>query len=128
MMELARWQRLLERGTIEIAPLAFMRGRTLNDAFIIVDEAQNTTREQMKMLLTRIGFGSKVIVTGDITQVDLPTGRESGLIEIQRFLKGIPDISFIYLTEKDVVRNPLVQKIVQAYEKYEVTRKDKEAE
>jgi len=126
MMELARWQRLLERGTIEIAPLAFMRGRTLNDAFIIVDEAQNTTREQMKMLLTRLGFGSKAIVTGDITQVDLPVGRESGLIEIQRFIKGIPDIAFIYLTEKDVVRNPLVQKIVQAYEKYEISRTEKE--
>lgn len=126
MMELNRWQRLLDRGTIEIVPLAFMRGRTLNDAFVIVDEAQNTTREQMKMLLTRLGFGSRAIVTGDVTQIDLPSGKESGLIEIQRFLKGINDIAFVYLTEKDVVRNPLVQRIVQAYESYQNSRREEE--
>ncbi|MDA8226667.1 MAG: PhoH family protein [Desulfitobacterium hafniense] len=112
-------QRYVEKGTIEIAPLAYMRGRTLDDSFIILDEAQNTTPEQMKMFLTRIGFGSQAVVTGDVTQVDLPRGHFSGLIEIQRILKGIPDISFHYFTAADVVRNPLVQKIIQAYEERE---------
>lgn len=111
--------RYLEKGTIEIAPLAYMRGRTLDDSFIILDEAQNTTPEQMKMFLTRLGFGSQAVVTGDVTQVDLPRGHFSGLIEVQRILKGIPDIVFHYFTANDVVRNPLVQKIIQAYEQRE---------
>ena len=111
--------RCQERGMIEVAPLAYMRGRTLDNAFIILDEAQNTTPEQMKMFLTRIGFGSHAIVTGDVTQVDLPDGKKSGLKEAERILKGIEGISFCYLTEKDVVRHPLVQKIIKAYAKYE---------
>jgi phosphate starvation-inducible PhoH-like protein len=118
MVELERVTRLIEMGTIEIAPLAFMRGRTLNDSFIVLDEAQNTTSEQMKMFLTRLGFGSKTVITGDITQVDLPTGRLSGLIEVQRILKGIDGIKFAYLGEEDVVRHELVQQIVRAYEAY----------
>ena len=109
----------LERGMIEVAPLAYMRGRTLDNAFIILDEAQNTTPEQMKMFLTRIGFGSKAVVTGDVTQVDLPGGKKSGLKEAVRILKGVEDIGFCTLTEKDVVRHPLVQKIIKAYEKYD---------
>lgn len=108
--------RYVEKGTIEIAPLAYMRGRTLDDSFIILDEAQNTTPEQMKMFLTRLGFGSKAVVTGDITQVDLPRGNYSGLIEVQHIMKGIDDISFHYFTLDDIVRNPLVQSIIQAYE------------
>jgi phosphate starvation-inducible PhoH-like protein len=112
----ARYQ---EKGMIEVAPLAYMRGRTLDNAFIILDEAQNTTPEQMKMFLTRIGFGSRAVVTGDITQVDLPDGKKSGLKEAQRVLGGIDDISFCILTEKDVVRHPLVQKIITAYDKYD---------
>ncbi|MBS7298658.1 MAG: PhoH family protein [Eubacteriales bacterium] len=108
-----------EKGMIEVAPLAYMRGRTLDNAFIILDEAQNTTPEQMKMFLTRIGFGSKAVVTGDITQIDLPGGKASGLKEAVRVLKGVEDISFSMLTEKDVVRHPLVQKIIKAYEKYD---------
>lgn len=112
-------ERYVEKGTIEIAPLAYMRGRTLDDSFMILDEAQNTTPEQMKMFLTRLGYGSHAVVTGDITQVDLPRGHYSGLIEVQNILKGIPDISFHYFTAADVVRNPLVQKIIQAYEKAE---------
>lgn len=112
-------QRYIEKGTIEIAPLAYMRGRTLDDSFIILDEAQNTTPEQMKMFLTRFGFGSKAVVTGDITQVDLPRGNYSGLIEVQNILKGIPGISFHYFTVDDIVRNPLVQSIIQAYEQKE---------
>ena len=108
-----------EKGMIEVAPLAYMRGRTLDNAFIILDEAQNTTPEQMKMFLTRIGFGSKAVVTGDITQIDLPGGKASGLKEAMRVLKGVEDISFSMLTEKDVVRHPLVQKIIKAYEKYD---------
>ncbi|KUO64045.1 MAG: phosphate starvation-inducible protein PhoH [Gracilibacter sp. BRH_c7a] len=112
-------QRYIEKGTIEIAPLAYMRGRTLDDSFIILDEAQNTSPEQMKMFLTRLGFGSKAVVTGDITQVDLPRGNYSGLIEVQKVLKGIPDISFHYFTVDDIVRNPLVQSIIQAYEQQE---------
>lgn len=108
--------RYIEKGTIEIAPLAYMRGRTLDDSFIILDEAQNTSPEQMKMFLTRLGFGSKAVVTGDVTQVDLPKGHYSGLIEVQRILKDIPDISFHYFTAGDIVRNTLVQSIIQAYE------------
>ena len=109
----------MERGLIEVAPLAYMRGRTLDNAFIILDEAQNTTPAQMKMFLTRIGFGSKVIVTGDSTQKDLPKSEKSGLEVAQRVLKKIEGISFCELSSKDVVRHPLVQKIVQAYEAYE---------
>jgi phosphate starvation-inducible PhoH-like protein len=121
MIELERVTRLIEMGTIEIAPLAFMRGRTLNDSFIVLDEAQNTTSEQMKMFLTRLGFGSKTVITGDITQVDLPTDRRSGLIEVQRILKGIEGIKFAYLGEEDVVRHELVQQIVRAYEVYQTS-------
>lgn len=109
--------RLIERGIIEIAPLAFMRGRTLNDSFIILDEAQNTTREQMKMLLTRSGFGSKVVVTADITQIDLPQPKKSGVLAAIRILAEIPEIAFVYFNEKDVVRHPLVQRIIKAYDK-----------
>ena len=112
---------------IEVAPLAYMRGRTLDNAFIILDEAQNTTREQMKMFLTRIGFGSRAIVTGDITQIDLPTGKSSGLKEAERVLKNIEDLEFCYLTEKDVVRHPLVQRIIKAYAKYDSEREKKNA-
>jgi phosphate starvation-inducible PhoH-like protein len=111
--------RMLERGTIEVAPIAFMRGRTLNDAFVILDEAQNTTTEQMKMFLTRIGFNSKAVVTGDVTQVDLPAGKISGLREAETVLAGISGINFIHFSERDVVRHPLVQKIIGAYEKHE---------
>lgn len=117
MVDMDRAARLLEKGVLEIAPLAFMRGRTLNDAFVILDEAQNTASEQMKMFLTRLGFSSKTVVTGDITQIDLPDKRSSGLIEVQGILKGIKGIRFVYFTEKDVVRHPLVQKIIKAYEK-----------
>ena len=119
MMEAERAARLIEQGTIEIAPLAFMRGRTLNESFIILDEAQNTTREQMKMFLTRLGFGSRAVITGDITQVDLPTGRVSGLIEVRGVLKNVPGIRFIHFSEEDVVRHELVQRIVRAYEAYQ---------
>lgn len=108
--------RYIEKGTIEIAPLAYMRGRTLDDSFIILDEAQNTSPEQMKMFLTRLGFGSRAVVTGDITQVDLPRGNYSGLIEVQKILKEIDNISFHYFTVDDIVRNPLVQSIIHAYE------------
>ena len=124
MLGVENYQRYVERGSIEIAPLAYMRGRTLDDAFIILDEAQNTTPEQMKMFLTRIGFGSKAIVTGDITQIDLPGGKKSGLKEAMKILKDIDDISFCNFTEKDVVRHPLVQKIIKAYEIYD-SRKEK---
>jgi len=116
MMEAEKVATLVEKGAIEVAPLAYMRGRTLNDSFIILDEAQNTTSEQMKMFLTRLGFNSKMVVTGDITQVDLPVNRPSGLIEIQAILKGIEGIRFVYFTEKDVVRHELVSAIVKAYE------------
>jgi phosphate starvation-inducible PhoH-like protein len=117
--------RLMERGTIEVAPLAFMRGRTLNDSFIILDEAQNTTPEQMKMFLTRIGFGSRAVVTGDVTQTDLPRGKESGLRHVTGVLRDVPGIEFVFFTAEDVVRHPLVQKIVAAYEREE-SRNDKE--
>lgn len=119
MLGFERVEKLLERDVIEVAPLAYMRGRTLNDAFIILDEAQNTTVEQMKMFLTRIGFGSTVVVTGDITQVDLPRNQMSGLRQVIEVLKGVGGISFTFFNAKDVVRHPLVQKIVTAYEKYE---------
>lgn len=112
----ARYQ---ERGSIEVAPLAYMRGRTLDDSFIILDEAQNTTKEQMKMFLTRLGFNSKMVVTGDITQIDLPDGKKSGMLQAMRILKNIPDISICKFTEKDVVRHKLVQEIIKAYEKSE---------
>ncbi|GBD97204.1 MAG TPA: PhoH family protein [Nitrospirae bacterium] len=122
MMEAEKAYRLIDRGIIEIAPLAFMRGRTLNDSFIILDEAQNTTSEQMKMYLTRLGFNSKTVITGDITQIDLPAGRVSGLIETEKILKGIKGLCFVYFSEKDVVRHKLVQEIVKAYEKFEKSR------
>lgn len=119
------YTRLLERGTVEVAPLAYMRGRTLSDAFIILDEAQNTTPEQMKMFLTRIGFNSKVIVTGDITQTDLPTGKSSGLAEAIRILDGIPGIGIVELTGKDIVRHELVQRIVEAYDKNDQIQRER---
>ncbi len=119
MIDFDRATKLIDKGIIEIAPLAFMRGRTLNDSFIILDEAQNTTSEQMKMFLTRIGFSSKAVITGDITQVDLPSDKGSGLIDVQRILKNIEGIKFIYFSEKDVVRHPLVKDIIKAYEREE---------
>jgi phosphate starvation-inducible PhoH-like protein len=117
MVDFDRARRLVERGTIEVAPLAFMRGRTLNDCFVILDEAQNTTTEQMKMFLTRLGYGSKAVITGDITQVDLPAGKASGLREAAGILRGIDGIRFVTFTERDVVRHPLVQEIISAYER-----------
>ncbi|MFZ2492948.1 MAG: PhoH family protein [Thermoanaerobaculia bacterium] len=119
-------EKLMERSVIEIAPLAFMRGRTLNDSFIILDEAQNTTPEQMKMFLTRLGFGSKAVVTGDITQVDLPEGKKSGLREVRRILEGVEGLEFFDFSDRDVVRHPLVAKIVVAYDK--IDREKKAAE
>ncbi|MEP6704943.1 MAG: PhoH family protein, partial [Acidobacteriota bacterium] len=116
LVDSERVTKMLEKRIIEIAPLAFMRGRTLADAFIILDEAQNTTSEQMKMFLTRIGFGSKAVVTGDTTQIDLPRGQRSGLKEAEKVLEGIDAIEFVYFTDKDVVRHKLVQMIVRAYE------------
>jgi len=118
MVEVERAERLIERGTIEIAPIAFMRGPTLNDAFVILDEAQNTTSEQMKMFLTRLGFGSKAVITGDVTQIDLPVGRTSGLVEAVKIVGNIDGIAFVHFDEKDVVRHQLVQQIVKAYEAY----------
>jgi phosphate starvation-inducible PhoH-like protein len=118
MLDTERVERLIERGTIEIAPIAFMRGRTLNDAFVILDEAQNTTSEQMKMFLTRLGFGSKAVITGDVTQIDLPSGRVSGLVEALRVVERVEGIGIIFFDDKDVVRHPLVQRIVKAYESY----------
>ncbi len=118
MLDVERVDRNVERGVIEIAPIAFMRGRTLNDSFVILDEAQNTTTEQMKMFLTRIGYGSKAVITGDITQIDLPIGKMSGLIEARNVISGVEGIWFIYFNERDVVRHPLVQRIVRAYESY----------
>ncbi len=122
MMDFDRASKLVDKGVIEVAPLAFMRGRTLNDSFVILDEAQNTGSEQMKMFLTRLGFGSKAVITGDITQVDLPENKMSGLIEIQGVLKGIEGIQFVYFSDRDVVRHPLVQDIIKAYERAEVKR------
>ncbi len=119
MLEYEQAGKMMERGIIEVAPLAFMRGRTLNDSFVILDEAQNTTSEQMKMFLTRIGFGSKAVITGDITQTDLPSGRVSGLNEALAILDGVAGIRFCRFTEIDVVRHPIVQEIIKAYERYE---------
>ena len=116
------YQKYLERGSIEVAPLAYMRGRTLDDSFIILDEAQNTSREQMKMFLTRLGFGSKIVITGDMTQIDLPEGKESGLREATRVLKNVEGVGICTLTDADVVRHVMVQRIVQAYEAYEQRR------
>jgi phosphate starvation-inducible PhoH-like protein len=111
--------KMIERNVIEIAPLAFMRGRTLNDSFIILDESQNATKEQMKMFLTRIGFGSTAVITGDATQIDLPRGNQSGLTHVMKILDNVAGISFTYFQSKDVVRHPLVQRIVEAYDKFE---------
>lgn len=119
MMDFERAQKLVERGHIEVAPLAFMRGRTLNDSFVILDEAQNTTVEQMKMFLTRLGFGSKAVITGDITQIDLPLAKPSGLVEAQKILGDVEGIKFNYFGEADVVRHPLVQEVVKAFERVE---------
>ena len=119
MMEAEKALKLMERGVIEIAPLAFMRGRTLNDAFVILDEAQNTTAEQMKMFLTRLGFNAKAVITGDVTQIDLPFGKASGLVEIIKILEGVEGITFVNFSERDVVRHKLVQAIIKAYERYE---------
>ncbi|MBX6764658.1 MAG: PhoH family protein [Rubrobacteraceae bacterium] len=117
MMDPAKFRSHMERGVIEIAPLAFMRGRTLNDAFVILDEAQNTTPQQMKMFLTRLGFGSKMVITGDVTQVDLPKGRRSGLEDARRILEGVEGVSFVSLERSDIVRSDLVMRIVNAYER-----------
>jgi len=119
MLSFDRVVKLFQKGVIEVAPLAFMRGRTLNDSFIILDEAQNTTTEQMKMFLTRIGQGSRAVITGDVTQIDLPDPKKSGLLEAMEILEGIEGITFVYFTKNDVVRHPIVQKIIEAYEKKE---------
>jgi phosphate starvation-inducible PhoH-like protein len=123
MMDYEKASALIERGTVEVAPLAFMRGRTLNDAFVILDEAQNTTSEQMKMFLTRLGYGSKAVITGDVTQVDLPAGRASGLLEVQKVLRAVEGIAFCSFSEVDVVRHPLVQEVVRAYDAFDAERK-----
>ncbi len=125
LLEPGHFGRLAERGTIEIAPLAFMRGRTLNDSFIILDEAQNTTPEQMKMFLTRLGMRSKAVVTGDITQIDLPEGQQSGLVAVQEILRGIGGLEFVYLDATDVVRHKIVQEIVEAYRRHDESRPKK---
>lgn len=122
------FQKYMEKGLIEVAPLAYMRGRTLDDSFIILDEAQNTTPEQMKMFLTRIGFGSKAVITGDVTQIDLPRGKKSGLKEVMEILKGIEGIEFVMLSEEDVIRHPLVAKIIKAYEIYEKNMEENKSE
>ncbi|MFN4197339.1 MAG: PhoH family protein [Caldimicrobium sp.] len=119
MLSFDKVVKLFQKGVIEIAPLAFMRGRTLNEAFIILDEAQNTTTDQMKMFLTRIGQNSRAVITGDVTQIDLPDPKKSGLLEAMEILEGIPGITFVYFTKKDVVRHPIVQKIIEAYERKE---------
>ena len=118
LLDAERVDRLLDRSVIEIAPIAFMRGRTLNDAFVVLDEAQNTTSEQMKMFLTRLGFGSKAVITGDITQIDLPSGRTSGLVEAIKVVRPIAEVALVHFDDRDVVRHPLVQAIVKAYEAY----------
>jgi phosphate starvation-inducible PhoH-like protein len=123
MVDYEKASAFIERGTVEVAPLAFMRGRTLNDSFIILDEAQNTTSEQMKMFLTRLGYGSKAVITGDVTQVDLPQGRASGLMEVQKVLRGVDGIAFCSFSEIDVVRHPLVQEVVRAYDAFDTERK-----
>lgn len=125
MLGMETYSKYVERGNIEIAPLAYMRGRTLDDSFIILDEAQNTTREQMKMFLTRLGFGSKMVITGDITQIDLPNGARSGLKDCLKVLRGVDDIAQCRFNEKDVVRHKLVQDIIKAYEKSEVNKHDR---
>ena len=125
MLGAENFQRYQERGAIEVAPLAYMRGRTLDDSFIILDEAQNTSREQMKMFLTRLGFRSKMVVTGDITQIDLPDGKKSGLVTVMRILKNVDDIEIVRFSQKDVVRHKLVQDIIKAYEKYDEEKKQK---
>jgi phosphate starvation-inducible PhoH-like protein len=125
MVDYEKASAFIERGTVEVAPLAFMRGRTLNDAFVIMDEAQNTTSEQMKMFLTRLGYGSKAVITGDVTQVDLPSGRASGLLEVQKVLRDVDGIAFCSFSEVDVVRHPLVQEVVRAYDAYDAERKGK---
>ena len=126
MVDYEKATAFIERGTVEVAPLAFMRGRTLNDSFVILDEAQNTTSEQMKMFLTRLGYGSKAVVTGDVTQVDLPSGRLSGLLEVQKVLRGVEGIAFCPFSEVDVVRHPLVQEVVKAYEGYEAQKEQRD--
>ncbi len=128
MMDFEKASRLVQRGIIEVAPLAFMRGRTLNDSFVILDEAQNTTSEQMLMFLTRLGFGAKALITGDVTQIDLPAGVMSGLVEARQLLKDVEGISFVYFTERDVVRHPLVQNIIKAYEHRPPRKSSKEAD
>jgi len=128
MVDFDRARKMLERGTIEVAPLAFMRGRTLNDSFVILDEAQNTTSEQMKMFLTRLGYGSKAVITGDVTQIDLPAGKPSGLKEAARILSSVPDIKFCRFSERDVVRHRLVRNIIEAYERHEAQRNPREGE
>ncbi len=127
MMRFEKAAALMQKGIIEVAPIAFMRGRTLNDSFIILDEAQNTTPEQMKMFLTRIGFNSKAVITGDITQIDLPADRTSGLIESKNILQNINGINFVFFSKKDVVRHKLVQEIIRAYEQLEAERQNKKA-
>jgi phosphate starvation-inducible PhoH-like protein len=123
MMRYEKVSALMEQGIIEVAPLAFMRGRTLNDSFIILDEAQNTTSEQMRMFLTRLGFSSKAVITGDITQIDLPAGRPSGLIETKNILQDVEGIKFIFFSKRDVVRHRLVQDIIKAYEDLDASKK-----
>ena len=125
MLGTESYNKYLEKGNIEVAPLAYMRGRTLDDSFIILDEAQNTSVEQMKMFLTRLGFNSKMVVTGDITQIDLPDGRRSGLVDAVKILKDVDDIQIVRFNERDVVRHKLVQDIIKAYEKHEDVKKRK---
>jgi phosphate starvation-inducible PhoH-like protein len=128
MMRFEKVSTLMEKGVIEVAPIAFMRGRTLNDSFIILDEAQNTTSEQMKMFLTRIGFNSKAVITGDITQIDLPPERTSGLIETKNILQGIEGIKFVFFSKQDVVRHRLVQEIIRAYEDLDARKRGGKAD
>ena len=123
MLGAETYNKYLERGSIEVAPLAYMRGRTLDDSFIILDEAQNTSREQMKMFLTRLGFGSKIVITGDITQIDLPGDKPSGLKDAMKILKGVEGVSICQLTQQDVVRHVMVQRIIEAYARFEEKRK-----
>src|SRR5207249_10537527 len=127
MLETERVTTFMEKGSIEIAPLAYMRGRTLNDSFIILDEAQNSTAEQMKMFLTRLGFNSKMVITGDVTQVDLPASRGSGLIEVQSVLRGVPGIRFVYFDDGDMVRHQLVSAIVRAYDAHDARKGERES-
>ncbi|MCP4157236.1 MAG: PhoH family protein, partial [bacterium] len=127
MMRFEKASMLMQKGIIEVAPIAFMRGRTLNDSFIILDEAQNTTTEQMKMFLTRIGFNSKAVITGDITQIDLPAEKSSGLVETKNILQGIEGIKFVFFTKRDVVRHKLVQEIIRAYEELEARKQEAKA-